>query len=122
MIAETFTASDVTVLFEVTDSGIGMSQAEQNRLFQPYQQANDATARTYGGTGLGLSICKSLVELMGGAIGSRSAVGKSPFCSASKAAVASSAGPAKAGLANVRIVASAMAQLRIAAVIITPPI
>lgn len=75
-IAETFTPRDVTVLFEVTDSGIGMTTEQQSRLFQAFQQASADTTRKYGGTGLGLSICKNLVELMGGQIGVRSAVGK----------------------------------------------
>ena len=76
VLAETFTDDDVTVLFEITDTGIGMSPREQERLFQPFQQASESTSRKYGGTGLGLSICKNLVELMGGSIGSRSSQGK----------------------------------------------
>jgi len=75
-VAETFSHSDVTVLVEVTDSGIGMTPEEQAKLFQPFQQANSSTTRKYGGTGLGLSICKNLVELMGGQIGIRSVAGK----------------------------------------------
>lgn len=75
-VAETFTSSDVTILFEVRDSGIGMTAEEQSRLFQPFQQANTSTTRRYGGTGLGLSICKNLVELMGGQIGARSEAGR----------------------------------------------
>ena len=52
--------------FSVRDSGIGMTQGEQSRLFKPYTQADTSIARRYGGTGLGLYISCSLVELLGG--------------------------------------------------------
>jgi signal transduction histidine kinase/CheY-like chemotaxis protein len=51
---------------EVRDTGIGMSAAEQSRLFADFVQANDQTAKRFGGTGLGLVISKSLLENMGG--------------------------------------------------------
>lgn len=57
--------SEVDLFFAVRDSGIGMTISEQQKLFQPYRQA-DAISRRYGGTGLGLTIAHSLVELLGG--------------------------------------------------------
>src|SRR4029434_9224496 len=65
----------VHVVLTVSDTGIGMKDSQQVRLFQPFSQADSSTTRRYGGTGLGLSIVRRLAQLMGGDVTVESAPG-----------------------------------------------
>jgi len=68
--------SEYTIKFEVTDTGVGITEEQQARLFNPFEQADSSTARKYGGTGLGLAITKRILELMGGSISVSSTLGE----------------------------------------------
>ncbi len=67
---------DVTIDFEVRDSGIGIPEKSLDSIFESFTQASSDTTRKFGGTGLGLTIVKKLIELQGGAITVRSKVGQ----------------------------------------------
>ncbi|GMR00536.1 MAG: hypothetical protein BMS9Abin18_1394 [Zetaproteobacteria bacterium] len=62
----------VQLKFTITDTGIGMSEEAQSRIFERFTQADDSVTRRFGGTGLGTTISKELIELMGGSISLRS--------------------------------------------------
>jgi len=70
------TVSNKTFLVSVSDTGPGLSEADQKKIFEEFQQADESITRKKGGTGLGLSISKKIVEMHGGRIWVESTLGK----------------------------------------------
>jgi two-component system sensor histidine kinase/response regulator len=69
-------SSSVAVKFDVSDTGIGISETDQKKLFVPFSQVDGSTTRNFDGSGLGLATCKRIVELFGGELTVKSRLGR----------------------------------------------
>lgn len=81
-VSVTYEVSDSYLLFTVTDSGVGISSDQAERLFKPFSQGDDSVRKKYGGTGLGLILSQRLAQLLGGDVGllnSQTGVGSTFF-------------------------------------------
>ena len=104
--ASTDVKGKLTVRFEVSDSGIGLSPEESSNVFEAFAQADSSTTRRYGGTGLGLAISCKLAKLLGGEIGVDSRRGEgSTFWFEAPFAEAASSAPQRVHLDGLRVLA-----------------
>jgi signal transduction histidine kinase/CheY-like chemotaxis protein/HPt (histidine-containing phosphotransfer) domain-containing protein len=104
----TFSDGRASFQLRISDNGIGMSHEIQLKLFQPFTQADESTARKFGGTGLGLSITQHLVNMMGGLISMSSKLGEGSEFTIELPLIESPAGraiEADPSLAGVRVLA-----------------
>jgi signal transduction histidine kinase/CheY-like chemotaxis protein len=100
-------AGEGQLCIKVADTGIGLTEEQRERLFQPFVQADSTTTRRFGGTGLGLSIVRRLAEAMGGAVAVDSAIGiGSTFIVTVPLEAASETAPAVRPLDNLSLVLS----------------